>query len=222
MSGAPQFPDPLGIREVYRPGATAHKAGMDTARRLDALENGASGRPGPSVVDGSSKVADVAAHGGETWIAPTYHMLDIATGRFVGTTIGTTGFVIRRMGDVVYGGTAGSVLAMFYLDPADMPDGSLDLYVKLDAWAITETNPTDSTLTVTLNEVTGVSAGTITGIGAAVCTATLSPNLANTSYQGESTDAVFPAASFYIVRFEHSVNPAQNMTYGYRVSARVA
>jgi hypothetical protein len=45
MSGsAPQFPDPLGFREVERPGATAHKAGRDLIRRVDALEQGAASR----------------------------------------------------------------------------------------------------------------------------------------------------------------------------------
>lgn len=42
----PQFPDPLGLREVQRPGATAHKAGADPQRRLDALEQGAAYRAG--------------------------------------------------------------------------------------------------------------------------------------------------------------------------------
>jgi hypothetical protein len=66
--GEPVFPDPLGVREVVRPGATAHKAGLDVVRRLQALEQGALGRPGPGVVDGSVPVAVAAAQGRAEWI----------------------------------------------------------------------------------------------------------------------------------------------------------
>ncbi len=176
---------------------------------------------GSAPPDGSVVTSDISQVGGSTWIPPQYHTIDIATARYP-AGIGTTGFFLCRDGTVLYGSTSGVSKAAFYLDPADMPDGSLDLYVKLDAWAITEANPADSTLTVTLNQVTGVNIGTITSVGSAVCTATLAPNAANTGYQGESIDAAFPAAALYVIRFAHSVDPGQSMTYGYRLQARIA
>jgi len=64
---APQFPDPLGVREVVRPGATAHKAGLDLVRRVAALEQGALGRPGPGVPNGSGIISDTTQTGGARW-----------------------------------------------------------------------------------------------------------------------------------------------------------
>lgn len=70
MTGAPQFPDPMGVREVVRPGATAHKAGMDSLRRIQALEQGAAGRPGPGVSNGSVLTSDTSQTGGNRWSSP--------------------------------------------------------------------------------------------------------------------------------------------------------
>jgi hypothetical protein len=63
----PQFPDPMGRRELVNPGATAHKAGLSLEDRVKALEQGAAGRPGPGVVDGSVLTADAAATGRSKW-----------------------------------------------------------------------------------------------------------------------------------------------------------
>jgi len=85
--GEPVFPDPLGVREVVRPGATAHKAGLDVVRRLQALEQGALGRPGPGVVDGSVPVASAAAQGRAVWTANPLHAVQTFNG---GGTISAT------------------------------------------------------------------------------------------------------------------------------------
>jgi hypothetical protein len=90
MSGsAPQFPDPLGSREVYRPGAVAHKAGRDVVRRVESLEIGALGIPGPGVTNGSLPYADDTAHGNTTWKlphAPTWSTIAQQSGRLGGGT----------------------------------------------------------------------------------------------------------------------------------------
>lgn len=69
--GGPQFPDVLGLREAVRPGATTHKAGLSVEQRLQALEQGAMGVPGPGVVDGSIPAALASAHGNVTWTERT-------------------------------------------------------------------------------------------------------------------------------------------------------
>lgn len=69
----PQFPDPLGRRELNRPGATSHKAGLALEERVKALEAGAAGRPGPGVSNGSVITSDTTQTGGVKWQAkPTY------------------------------------------------------------------------------------------------------------------------------------------------------
>lgn len=65
----PQFPDPLGMREVVRPGATASKAGPDMLQRVAALEQGALGRPGPEIANGSVITSDTSQTGGVGWTA---------------------------------------------------------------------------------------------------------------------------------------------------------
>lgn len=65
--GGPQFPDVLGVREAVRPGATTHKAGLSVEQRLQALEQGALGRPGPGVTAGSLVFSDSTRHGGVIW-----------------------------------------------------------------------------------------------------------------------------------------------------------
>jgi hypothetical protein len=64
----PQFPDPLGRRELNVPGATAHKAGLTLEDRVKALEQGAAGRPGPDVSNGSVITSDTTQTGGVGWI----------------------------------------------------------------------------------------------------------------------------------------------------------
>lgn len=67
----PQFPDPMGVREVVRPGATAHKSGADSLRRIQNLEQGAAARPGPGVTSGSVLTSDTTQTGGVKW-SPYY------------------------------------------------------------------------------------------------------------------------------------------------------
>jgi hypothetical protein len=137
--------------------------------------------------------------------------------------LGTTAFYLGTAGPY-YATVAGVLTGVFYFDPADVDTANQTLKVKLDAWAFTETNPTDSTLTVTLVQVTAIAAGgKISTVGSAIATATLAPNAATTAYQAESAEADFGAtAGYYIVQFAHSVDPAQAMTYGYTVQLRVA
>jgi hypothetical protein len=66
----PQFPDPTGARELLRPGATAHKAGLSIEERVKALEMGAAGRPGPGVSNGSVITSDTTQTGGVKWQRP--------------------------------------------------------------------------------------------------------------------------------------------------------
>lgn len=63
----PQFPDHFGMREVVRPGATASKAGPDMLQRVAALEQGALGRPGPEIANGSVITSDTSQTGGVDW-----------------------------------------------------------------------------------------------------------------------------------------------------------
>ena len=71
MSGAPQFPTPdwYGAQPL-RPGGAAHKAGPTMEQRLEALERGEMGRPGPGVVDGCVVTSSAAAQGGAKWQGP--------------------------------------------------------------------------------------------------------------------------------------------------------
>jgi hypothetical protein len=89
----PQFPDPMGRRELVNPGATAHKAGLSLEDRVKALEQGAAGRPGPGVVDGSLLVADAASTGRAKWserTTPYYAAMYLAnSGSPTHTTSGT-------------------------------------------------------------------------------------------------------------------------------------
>lgn len=220
----PRFPDPFGRRELLEPGATASGGGLSLEQRVAALEMGASARPGPNVADGSVKTADSGTVGKEVWRAPPLHLVHSIVRRntFAGIT-GATNFFLTLTG-LAFGSTAGSTSAIFYLDPDDVTKaGVLEFQVFLRAWVITETNPTDSTLTIALNQVTGVGAGgTIASIGADVVSCTMTPNAATTAYAAESSFAAVSSAGFYVVRFNHTVDPAQSMSYAYSVHARAA
>lgn len=219
MSGSPQFPDPLGAREVYRPGATQHKAGPDLPRKVLALEQGALGRPGPGVANGSVPTSVSSQTGGVEWLGPQWTLLDVNTAR--GSGFGTSSIFMPRDGTGQIGSTAGVIRAMIYLDPAELdPSSNLSMVLKLRAWCATETDPTDSTLTASLVEVTGLGAtGTISSVGSNLMSASLSPTAATTRYVAESGEYTLASAGYYAVRFVHSVNPAQTISYGYRLLA---
>lgn len=69
MSGAPQFPIPSYVgAQPLRPGGAAHKAGLSLEQRIEALERGALGRPGPGVVDGCTITSDIASQGRAKWV----------------------------------------------------------------------------------------------------------------------------------------------------------
>lgn len=76
MSGAPQFPIPSWVgAQPLRPGGAAHKAGPTLEQRIEALERGALGRPGPGVVDGCTITSDIASQGGAKWGVRARHVL---------------------------------------------------------------------------------------------------------------------------------------------------
>ena len=126
MSGsAPQFPDPLGFREVDRPGATAHKAGMDLVRRVAALEQGALGRPGPGVADGSVPTANASQAGGVAWKNPFAEFPTVVDSRAANAVLTTTTTqIISGLGSCIDYNAAGGVGGLVYIAPTDY-DGEI-------------------------------------------------------------------------------------------------
>lgn len=98
MSGAPQFPDRLGIRRPLEPGALASLAGPSLEERIANLERGALGRPGPGVSDGSVITSDTSQVGGVKWGARSRRTLAAQACAFVGGSLTTTAQVITDAG----------------------------------------------------------------------------------------------------------------------------
>jgi hypothetical protein len=223
MSGAPQFPTPdwYGAQPL-RPGGSAHKAGLSLEQRIEALERGALGRPGPGVTDGSIVVADSTAQGNAVWVDPGYQVISERAAR-VTSGIGTTSFGIGQDGLLYFGATAGVTRCYVYIDPAAW--GTDGVTVKMRGWAQTETNPTDSTLTLTLFRITAAGAGGTISTSSQVAgiDCTCAPNLATTLYTTDESEAVtITTAGQYLVNFAHNNNPGQAMSYGYTLMGKRA
>ena len=141
----------------------------------------------------------------------------------VAAAISTTLSVIGQGDVMVAMSAAGANAAAIYIDPSDW--GANGVRLKLRGWAATETDPTDSTLTIRLRQIGTISAGGVAThnvVGAGV-TVTTTPNAANTLYgPAASSEITVTTAGWYIVDFQHSVNPAQVMTYGYTLMGRPA
>lgn len=216
----PQFPDPLGMREVVRPGATASKAGPDMLQRVAALEQGALGRPGPEIANGCTITSDTSQTGGVKWKPGPFEVISERSGRYA-AGIGTTGFVIGAAEAISYLATSGSSCSTFWIDPADW--GTTGATVKLRVWCQTETDPTDSNLDATLYRLTGIgAAGTISSSTGIVSVTGFGVTAANSQYSGVSAEATITTAGRYFVLFAHNVNPAQAMTWGYTLMAKAA
>ena len=170
--------------------------------------------------DGYGFFSDTSQPGGVAWQAMPYHVISQRSTRYP-SGIGTTSFVIGYALAANYLATSGSATAMFYLDPADWGPGGVSL--KLYGWAQSETDPTDSTLTVALARVTAVgAAGTISSTTGSTPSAAFSVTFANALFGGASSAATVTTAGYYIVYFVHNVNPAQAMSYGYSLVGRAA
>lgn len=165
--------------------------------------------------DGTS----IRSDGGDAaWIGPEWKVLDQRVARqLIGVTANR--FIAMDGGAMFAGSAAGATMAAIYINPSRLSDvsGNLGIKVKLQGWALTETDPTDSTLTVALCQVTGISAGQITAIGSDVVSASFSVTAANVGYEGVSDEADFSTSGFYTVRFQHSAAPSQTIVYGYTI-----
>jgi hypothetical protein len=149
----PQFPDPLGRRELLSPGATAHKAGLSLEDRVKALEQGALGRPGPGVTTGSVPTSDTTQTGGvkwSPWLSTAWTEVSYATAwSSHGSTYGPPKYAKTRDGMVMLRGlvvkAAGSGTNVMFTLPAgarppiiqvfacacDMPSGYGNVYAHV-------------------------------------------------------------------------------------------
>jgi hypothetical protein len=223
MSGAPQFPTPdwYGAQPL-RPGGSAHKAGLSLEQRIEALERGALGRPGPGVSDGWISEASTASQGGAAWVQrATYRQIDTAVGR--GSGMGTSSVYAPRDGTVVFAATAGSARSLFYINIPDHATAATPSFkAKLRAWVLTEADPTDSTVTATLYRATSIGAtGTLSGTSSIGTASVTGVNAATTMYTGESSELTISTSGWYMVGFAHNVNPATTLSYGYSVLAKI-
>lgn len=121
-------------------------------------------------------------------------------------------------------GTAASSTGIVYLDGlADYAVTGATVKFRLVSWSQTETAPTSSTLTTALYPISSTAAGVIT-LGTIVSGSSMvtgAITAANTRTLSTGTDFTAPAAGYYVVVFTHSANPAQTLTYGWRLQARV-
>lgn len=152
------------------------------------------------------------------WKPSPYHVVAQGAARY-GAGIGTTEFVVWD-GGVLYYTSAGSVGALFYLQPSDY--GASGMQVKLRAWCATETAaPTASNLDAQIVRVTGVSGGAITTAAGVVATTPIAVTAtANTLFEAASTDTTLNTAGWHAAWFEHNVDPAQSMSYGFTLLGR--
>jgi hypothetical protein len=162
MSGsAPQFPDPLGVREVVRPGATAHKAGLDLVRRVAALEQGALGRPGPGVAAGSTVISDTTQAGGVGWKQPPPLLVANASGSLAATGAGTF-WLSADMTASWDGGTPRIVGAnIFSMKRSDLVKhkGGTGASVRMSGTILTNGTAYTGTVTLRLYEITSSNGG---------------------------------------------------------------
>lgn len=123
--GGPQFPDPFGIRQPLRPGATTHRAGLTLEQRIQALEQGALGRPGAVIANTAIPITNSAAFGRVNWIAynPTVTVDARST---TGTATTVTEQVIRSDGAIVNYNASPAAQAIVHVRINDyLPDTTL-------------------------------------------------------------------------------------------------
>jgi hypothetical protein len=148
---------------------------------------------------------------------------DVAQQTSLRTAIGSTANFAAPMGvAATLLSAAASSAAIVYLNPSDYAVTGRTNYARLVTWSQTETAPTSSTLTTALYPVSSTAAGVIT-VGSVVSgssTTTAAITGANTRTLSTSNDFAFPSANYYVVVFTHSVNPAQTLTYGWKLQQR--
>jgi hypothetical protein len=162
----PQFPDPLGRRELNVPGATAHKAGLTLEDRVKALEQGAAGRPGPDVSNGSVITSDTTQTGGVKWAkspALAYRMMAHSSCHAFGLAAGD--YFLAAHGLPTTGAHNGLLID---LRSAEQALTNMTATLRLKAFGSCNATASNVDLTVKLQRVTA------SGGGGGVTTYTLS------------------------------------------------
>lgn len=171
--------------------------------------------------DGYGLISDTSQTGGVAWeLRGAYRSIDTNVGRGAGA--GTSIVYLPRDRTVVFFSAAGSAGALFYINVPDHATTTTPSFkAKLRAWVLTEADPTDSNVTVTLFRATSIGAtGTLSG-SSTIGTATVSGvNAATSLYTGESSDLTISTSGWYFVGFQHSSTPGTTLTYGYTLLAK--
>lgn len=182
--------------------------------RGDLIRRGASA---PERVALGTAGAALVSDGTDAVWRSTFHVISERAARYA-AGIGTSAFYIGAGNQILYAGTTGAAASMVYIDPADW--GGTSCRVKLRAWCQTETDPTNSTLVAALSLTTATGASGTLSSATVVVSSDVGVTAANQKYPIVTAEATITTAGWYIVGFQHDVNPAQAMTYGYTLMGR--
>lgn len=225
----PQFPDPLGVREAVRPGATVHKAGLSVEQQVQALTQGALSIPGPGVTDGSIPIADTASRGRTKW-AMTDNFYRRLVFQAHGYKFGSTGSGTTYLLGSDSSTTVASPLAtattvytvpVFRIASADYSVTGKTTKLTLDASVLTNATAPSVNVSVALLPISAVAGGANAlsfTYGTAVGTTTFTTPSASQHNYG-STTLDLPTDGPYVAAFAFSGSQAANSMVA--VTARV-